>query len=128
MPMFRIRHAAAAVLVTAAVGAGACPAEEMVYVEGEDFPAYGWLNKGGDPIEIVSCSGASQGLAAGGIDQPGEWIRLKATFPRPGSFIPHVMYQAGYGDTVAFDLKLADAAAPGGVQTVSFSGEGWGFG
>ena len=128
MQVFRIRCAAAAALVAVAAGAGVCSAEEMTYVEGEDFPAYGWLDQGCDPIEIVLCSGASQGQAAGGLDLTVEWIRLKVTFPRAGHFVPHVMYQAGYGDTLGFDLKLADASAPGGVQTASFSGEGWGFG
>jgi len=128
MPVFRIRFIVAAAAAAVLAAAGPCLAEEMVYVEGEDFPAYDWFNKGGDPIEIVWCSGASQGQAAGGMDLPGEWIRLKVTFPRAGCYSPHVMYQAGYGDTVGFDLKLADDSSPGGLQIASFRGEGWGFG
>jgi hypothetical protein len=128
MSVFHVRLAAALALAVVMSAASPCPAEEMVYVEGEDFPAYGWLDNGGDPIEIVWCSGASQGQAAGGIDLPGEWIRLKVVFPRPGCYVPHVMYQAGYGDNVKFVLKLHDPSAPGGLQTAAFGAVGWGFG
>ena len=47
-------------------------------------------NLGGDPIAIVSCSGASGGHAVYGLDNPGEWIevRLEISAVRPPSSIP----------------------------------------
>jgi hypothetical protein len=116
---------AAALTVAAAVpAAGDVP----VYAEGEDYPSYGWNNIGGLDIRVESCSGASQGLAASGLDVPGEWIKLKVSFPRSGCYDAHVFYQAEYGDTVAFDVKVLDSPAPGGVVPVSLAGQGWGFG
>lgn len=99
-----------------------------VYAEGEDYLNYEWHNIGGFDIRVESCSGASQGYAAGGLDVAGEWIMLKAVFPKSGCYEAHVFYQAEYGDTVAFDVKLLDPSVPGGVVPTSFAGPGWGFG
>jgi len=114
----------------AALLAAAAPslADAPVFVEGEEFVNYGWHNIGGVGIAVEACSGASQGYAAGGLDVPGEWIELKVTFERQGCYDVHVFYQAGFGDTVGFDLKLLDPSAPGGVSAVRFEAPGWGFG
>ena len=130
-PGFRNRGTRPAIALAAlfiAAGAVASRAAAPVYAEGEDYLNYEWHNIGGSDIRVESCSGASQGLAAGGLDVPGEWIMLKAVFPESGCYDVHVFYQAGYGDTVAFDVKVLDPSAPGGVVPVSFSGQGWGFG
>jgi hypothetical protein len=116
----------AALLVVALVAPSR--GDTPVYAEGEDYLNYVWHNIGGFDIRIESCSSASQGYAAGGLDVTGEWIMLKAVFPKSGCYDAHVLYQAEYGDTVAFDVKVMDAAAPGGIVTIPFTGEGWGFG
>jgi len=116
--------AALFVLAVAVPSVGDAP----VYVEGEDYLSYGWNNIGGYDIRVESCSGASQGLAAGGLDVPGEWIKLKVVFARSGCYDVHVLYQAEYEDTVAFDVKVLDTSAPGGVVAASLTGQGWGFG
>jgi len=120
----------AAALTAMLILAAAFPSagEEPVYVEGEEYVSYGWNNIGGYDIRVESCSGASQGLAAGGLDVAGEWIKLKVVFTRGGCYDVHVLYQAEYDDTVAFDVKVFDPSAPGGVVAASLTGQGWGFG
>ena len=84
-PGFRIggtRPAIALAALFIAAGAAASRADAPVYAEGEDYLNYEWHNIGGTDIRVESCSGASQGLAAGGLDVPGEWIMLKAVFPK----------------------------------------------
>lgn len=115
-------------IALAALVTGASVADTPVYAEGEDYVNYGWHNLGGADIRIESCPGASQGYAAGGLDVPGEWIMLKAEFPRAGCYEPHVVYQADYGDTVAFELIVPDQPVPGGSVSSSFVAVGWGFG
>ncbi|MBM3308170.1 MAG: hypothetical protein FJY74_07585 [Candidatus Eisenbacteria bacterium] len=117
-----------AALATIAVSAVVGVSDTPVYVEGEDFVSYAWHNLGGADIRIEWCSGASQGYAAGGLDVPGEWIMLKVDFLRSGCYEPHVIYQAGYGDTVSFNVKVLDESAPGGSVTSAFTATGWGFG
>jgi len=121
---------AAAVLGMAMVllAGGRSLADTPIFVEGEEFMNYGWNNLGGADIQVQECSGASQGLAAGGLDVPREWIKLKVTFERAGCYDVHVFYQAEYGDTVAFDLKLLDGSPPGGFSSVSYDVPGWGIG
>ena len=119
--------AALAVIFLVALAARSA-GDEPVYAEGEDYLNYEWHNIGGFDIRVESCSGASQGYAAGGLDVPGEWIMLKVVFTKSGCYDAHVFYQAEYDDTVAFDVKVLDPAAPGGVVPVSFTGQGWGFG
>jgi hypothetical protein len=120
------RCVAALVMIagSAVVGVSDTP----VYVEGEDFVSYGSHNLGGDDIHVEWCSGASQGYAAGGLDVPGEWIMLKVDFLRSGCYEPHVFYQAGYGDTVSFNVRVLDESAPGGSVVSAFTATGWGFG
>jgi hypothetical protein len=124
------RAGSAAALAVLLIVAAAVPsiAETPVFAEGEDYLNYVWYNIGGFDIRVESCSGASQGYAAGGLDVAGEWIMLKAAFPRAGCYEAHVFYQAEYGDTVAFDVKLLDPSVPGGFVPASFAGPGWGFG
>lgn len=123
-----VRRLAALAVVLLASAAVPSAGDTPVFAEGEDYLNYEWYNIGGFDIGVEWCSGASQGYAAGGLDVAGEWIMLRAVFPKGGCYEVHVLYQAEYEDTVAFDVKLLDPAAPGGVVSVSFEGRGWGFG
>lgn len=117
-----------AVLAALVVAAPAQAAEDLL-VEGEEYETYGSLDLGGVLIQSEFCSGASGFLAAGGLDIPGEWIRLKVTFPTDGCYRSTIAYQSAYSDHVELVLRLADAPAPGGELTSThWLTDGWGFG
>jgi hypothetical protein len=129
MARFAGASAPAALCILAVLLAfGTSLGDTPIFVEGEEFVNYGGYNIGGADIQVEECSGASQGLAAGGLDVPGEWIELKVTFERAGCYDVHVFYQAEYGDTVRFELRLLDGSVPGGVSTVAYEAPGWGIG
>jgi len=54
-------------------------------LEAEDFVAY--HDEGGVSIYVVSCSGASGGLAVEGFDTVGDWIELDLEIAEAGSFV-----------------------------------------
>ncbi|MBD3347975.1 MAG: hypothetical protein GF400_02115 [Candidatus Eisenbacteria bacterium] len=112
-------------LMSAAPAAGA----GGIVVEGEEFEAYGYNDLGGIPIGTEWCSGASGFYAAGGLDLPGEWIRLKVSFPAAACYASDIAYQSSYGDTVRLTVRMGDAPGPGQhIEREHLLTEGWGFG
>jgi hypothetical protein len=118
--------------ITAVLLAGvplASHAAEALRREAEDFPAYGSYNIGGYDIAESYCSYASQGLAVDGLDVPGEWFKLKVTFPSAGCYSSRIDYQSAYGDTVGLAVRLLDYPTPGDelrADYVLFDGFGFG--
>jgi len=108
---------------------GAANGADQIVVEGEDYESYGYNDLGGVAIGAEWCSGASGFLAAGGLDVPGEWIRLKVTFTVDACYESEVAYQSAYGDTVELRVRLLEAPAPGGQLLDDYMlTDGWGFG
>jgi hypothetical protein len=104
-------------------------AADDLIIEGEEFTAYGSNNIGGLDILPEFCSGASGYYAADGLDVPGEWIKLKVTFPFEGCYSAVLAYQAEYGDVVKLAVKMLDTPSPGQILTTSFMlDQGYGFG
>jgi hypothetical protein len=104
-------------------------AADGVLVEGEDFTAYGAYNIGGYDIQPEYCAGASGTLAADGLDEPGEWIKLAVTLPLEGCYDAVLAYQAEYGDTVHLVVKMLDTPSPGETLLSDFPlDQGYGFG
>jgi hypothetical protein len=108
---------------------GAAPGAEDLRIEGEEFRTYGHHNIGGADISAEYCSGASQYLAADGIDVPGEWIRLKVTFPDADCYQSVIQYQAGYDEPVWLRVTLLDGAGSDqDLQADYLLVDGFGFG
>ncbi|MFH1501556.1 MAG: hypothetical protein ABIG03_00780 [Candidatus Eisenbacteria bacterium] len=121
-PMF------AAAFVLLAISPAALAADDL-FIEGEEYETYGSNDLGGVAIGTEFCSGASGFFAAGGLDVPGEWLRLKVTFPAPGCYTSTVAYQSGYGDHVQTRVRIAEAPVPGQELTADYwFTDGWGFG
>ena len=117
------------VVLALLLAAGAVNGADQIVVEGEDYESYGHNDLGGVAIGAEWCSGASGFLAAGGLDVPGEWIRLKVTFTIDGCYDSGVAYQSAYGDTVELRVRLMDAPDPGGQLLDDYMlTDGWGFG
>jgi hypothetical protein len=55
-----------------------------ILIEAETFSAYNDL--GGIMIYKPTCSGASGGMAADGIDVPGEWIEVQLSVAETGAY------------------------------------------
>jgi len=104
-------------------------AADGVLVEGEGFTAYGSYNLGGYDILPEYCAGASGTLAADGLDEPGEWIKLAVTLPLEGCYDAVLAYQAEYGDTVNLVVRMLDTPSPGETLLSDFLlDQGYGFG
>lgn len=107
----------------------ATSAADDLFIECEEFEAYGANDLGGYPIGIEYCSGASQFQAVFGLDLPGEWIRLKVSFTQAGCYRASMGYQAAYGETVDFRVRMVDAPEPGDETDSPFVfDDGYGFG
>lgn len=118
----------AACLFMLAPATGVFAADDLL-IEGEEYETHGSNDLGGVAIGTDYCSGASGFLAAGGLDVPGEWLRLEVTFPVDGCYSGTVAYQSGYGDHVQLRLRMADAPGSGQeITTDHWLTEGWGFG
>lgn len=117
---------AAVLLVAVPLTAGAA---EALRREAEEFAAYGSYNIGGYDISSAYCSYASQGLAVDGLDMPGEWIKLKVSFPNSGCYSSRIDYQSAYGDTAEFVVRLLDYPGPGEEISAGYVLiDGYGFG
>ncbi len=118
-----------AALLAAGLAAQPAAAAGDLLIECEDFEAYGANDLGGYGLAIEYCSGASQFQAVFGLDLPGEWIKLKVTFTQSGCYRAEMAYQALYGKTVDFRVRLLDAPAPGEELESAFAfDDGYGFG
>ena len=129
MGISRAAYVMVATLVVAALAAPAALAADDLFIEAEEFETYGYNDLGGVEIGVEWCTGANGFMAAGGLDLPGEWIRLKVTFPAEACYESEIAYQSAYGDTVRLRVRMADAPGPGQEMTSDYMlTEGWGFG
>ena len=118
-----------ALTIAALLVAGPVTAADDLFVECEEFEAYGGNDLGGYPLGIEYCSGASQFQAVFGLDLPGEWIRLKVSFTQAGCYRATMGYQAAYQETVTFQVRMIDAPTPGEeIPSTFVFDDGYGFG
>jgi hypothetical protein len=123
------RPLSAALIAVVILAASRCPGAEGLRVEAEDFAAYGSCDLGGLTIGSDYCSTASGFEVVTGLDLPGEWIRLKVTFPAAGCYRSSVAYQAAYADTVVVRVRVVDGGGAGTPLTAHYTlSDGWGFG
>jgi hypothetical protein len=125
------RHLAQVVIAVVLLAglSGASLAAEDLRIEAEEFPAYGFYNKGGEDIRASYCSYASGGLAVDGLDRPDEWFKLRVTFAYDGCYSSRIDYQSAYDDTVRLVVRLLDCPVPGEELRADYVlVDGFGFG
>jgi hypothetical protein len=85
-------------------------------------------NLGGYAISVVSCSGASGGLAVNGLDNPGEWIEFRLELAAATAFIDSLHSAGLVGEIRHFAVQFLTGDDPTGApgDTVT-TGPGRGF-
>lgn len=65
---------------------------ENIHIEADTYSTSGEIPSCGYGISRVSCDGATEGIAVGGVDCDGEWIAISLTLP--AEFCFHVGLQS----------------------------------
>lgn len=84
MPPLVPRGGRAALVAYLFLGLVATCSFGQIRLEAEHYTAFHDI--GGYPVSVVSCSGASGGLAVDYLDRAGEWIELALSLPEETTF------------------------------------------